>query len=193
MLQRLARYAEFDNLDSRNRAGKLMNGALSDSVMKSYFKLGFCVIALSIGAFAGSVETFNYSTSVNGVSNTTVQGTFTYNTATDTFTSAALSFVGNSIFGGLSGTDTKPQSGSTFVLNEMVDGYTVSYTISLLNLLNGTYSAGGSISLGQTTGSFQFNQVPEGGTQLSYLAACGLVLFTGLWFAGKQRRCAAEN
>jgi hypothetical protein len=121
-----------------------------------------------------------------------VQGTFSFNTATDTFTVAGLSFVGNSIFGGLSGSDTKPQSGTTFVLNENVDGYTVSYTI-VLNPLTGTYTANGSITYGGTTGDFQFNQVPEGGTQLSYLAASGLVLFAGMLLAGKQRRQPAEN
>lgn len=157
--------------------------------MKSYFKLGvaFCVIACSIGAFAGSVSTFNYSTTLNGVSSTSVQGTFTYNTATNTFTSASLSFVGNSIFGGLTGTVSKPQSGNTFVFNGIVDGYTVSYTI-VLNPLTGAYTATGSISINGTTGNFQFSQVPEGGARLSYLFASGLVLFGGIFLAGKQRR-----
>ncbi|MGO9648111.1 MAG: hypothetical protein ACLPOO_08650 [Terriglobales bacterium] len=161
--------------------------------MKSYFKFGvvICVIAFSISAFAGSVETFNYSASVSGVNNTTVQGTFNYNTSTDTFTLASLSFAGNSIFNGISGKDTQPQSGDTFVLNETVDGYTVSYTI-VLNPLTGTYNANGSISYGKTTGTFN-NQVPEGGAQFSYLAASGLVLFAGILLAGKQRRQLAEN
>jgi hypothetical protein len=169
--------------------------SLAQKEMKSHFKLGLltvCMAAWSMSAFAGSIETFNYSTNLTGVSSTTVQGTFSFNTATDTFTVAGLSFVGNSIFGGLSGSDTKPQSGTTFVLNENVDGYTVSYTI-VLNPLTGTYTANGSITYGGTTGDFQFNQVPEGGTQLSYLAASGLVLFAGMLLAGKQRRQPAEN
>jgi|SRR5580704_3663215 hypothetical protein len=163
--------------------------------MKRYLQFGaivFCVIACSIGASAGSIDTFKYSTNVTGVSDTTVTGTFTFNTSTDTFTLAGLSFVGNSIFGGVSGTDTKPQSGTTFVLNETVDGYTVAYTI-VVNLLTGTYTASGSITYGGTTGNFGYSQVPEGGAPLSYLAASGLVLLGGILLAGKQRRRLAEN
>ena len=115
-LQELAKCAEFDSLDSASRGYKLDDGILSNRVngMKSYFKFGvvICVIAFSISAFAGSVETFNYSASVSGVNNTTVHGTFNYNTSTDTFTQASLTFAGNSIFNGISGTDTKPQKGT---------------------------------------------------------------------------------
>jgi hypothetical protein len=164
--------------------------------MKSYFKFGvlLCVIALSISAFAGSITTFKYSAVVSGVPNTTVNGTFKYNTSTDAFTSVSLSFVGNSIFGGLSGTVTKPQFGSNFVFNETVGGYTVSYNI-LLNVLNpGSYTAQGYIANGLTSGTFGFKrQVPDGGSQISYLLASGLVLFAGMLLAGKQRRRPAEN
>ncbi|MGO9125718.1 MAG: hypothetical protein ACLP6G_12630 [Terriglobales bacterium] len=161
--------------------------------MKSYFKLGvvFSVIALSIGASAGSVVTFDYTASLSGVSNTAVQGSFNYNTTTDTFTLASLSFKGNSIFNGIAGSDTVPQSGNTFVLNGTVDGYSILYTI-VLNA-SGLYSVNGSISYGGTTGTFEFNQVPEGGSRLSYLAASGLVLCAGILLAGKQRRRPAEN
>jgi hypothetical protein len=161
--------------------------------MRFYFKLGVasCVIALSIGASAGSIETFNYSAGVQGVSQTTVQATFNYNTSSDAFTLASLSFAGNSIFNGISGKDTTQQYGDTFLLKETVDGYTVSYTI-VFNPLTGTYTANGSITYGGTTGTF-YNQVPEGGTQLSYLAASGLVLLGGILLAGKQRRRPAEN
>jgi len=195
MLQKLARYAEFDSLDSSKQGYKLRHGVVSfvDHRMKVYFRIGvaFCVIALSISAFAGSVETFNYSSNVTGVNNTTVQGTFNYNTSTDTFTLASLSFAGNSIFNGISGKDIQPQSGDTFVLNETISGYTVSYTI-VLNPLTGTYTASGSISYGATKGMF-YNQVPEGGALLSYLLLSGSVLFCGIWLAGKQRRQFTEN
>jgi hypothetical protein len=164
------------------------------SGMKSYFKLGvlLCVIALSIGAYAGSIETFNYSTAVSGVSNTTVQGTFNFNTSTDTFTLASLSFVGNSIFGGLSGTIMNPQFGNTFVFNKIIDGYTVSYDI-VLNPLNGSYTADGSITTGGTIGTFKYSQVPEGGARLSYLLASGLTLLAGIALAVKPRRRLAAN
>lgn len=157
--------------------------------MKPYFKFGvmLCVMALSISAFAGSITTVSYSAVLNGVPNTTVYGSFSYNTATDTFTSASLSFVGNSIFGGLSGTVNQPQYGSSFVLNETIAGYTVSYDI-LLNMLNpASYTAFGYISSGQGAGGFR-TQVPDGGSPISYLSAAGLVLFAGIILAGKQRR-----
>ncbi len=77
------------------------------------------------------------------------------------------------------------------MLNETVDGYTVSYTI-VLNPLTGTYTCERKHLLRQNTGTFN-NQVPEGGAQLSYLAASGLVLFAGILLAGKQRRQLAEN
>lgn len=197
MLQRFARCAESTSLDSLSWGVRLDDGAESTRVhgMKSYFKLGvaLCVIAFSIGASAGSIKTFNYSTVASGVSNTTVLGTFKYNTVTGTFTSESLSFVGNSIFGGLSGTVTKPQSGSTFLFNATLGGYTVSYTI-VLNLLDpGSYTANGNITHGLTTARFAYGQVPEGGAQLSYLAASGLALFAGMLLAGKQRRRPLEN
>jgi hypothetical protein len=161
--------------------------------MRFYFKLGvaFCVIALSIGASAGSIESFDYSAAVQGVSATTVQATFNYNTSTDAFTVASLSFAGNSIFDGVSGKDTTPQSGDTFLLKETVDGYTLSYTI-VLNPLTGTYTANGSITYGGTTGTF-YSQVPEGGNQLYYLTASGLVLLGGILLTGKQRHRPAGN
>lgn len=164
-----------------------------DSV-KSYLKLAvtICVVAFSISAFAGSITTFTYSTAVSGVPNTTVQGTFSYNMVTDTFTSVSLSFVGNSVFGGLSGTVTKPQYGSNFVFNETIGGYTVSYNISLNELNPGFYTANGYITNGGATGTFK-QQMPEGGNRISYLIASGLVLFAGMLIAGKQRRLLAEN
>ncbi|MGA7380796.1 MAG: hypothetical protein WBQ09_12570 [Terriglobales bacterium] len=162
--------------------------------MKSYFKFGVVswVIALSISAFAGSIQTFDYSTPVTGVPKTTLDATFTYNDKTDTFTKETLTFEGG-VFNGVSVTITKPQKGDTFQFDKKVDGDTIVYTI-VFNPLTGTYDAYGSITKGKTEGYFQYNTMaPEGGTQLSYLAASGLVLFAGILLAGKQRRQLAEN
>lgn len=164
--------------------------------MKSYIQLGvaLCVVALSVSAFAGSVTTGSYAASVSGVPNTTVYGTFSYNTSTDTYTSVSLSFVGNSIFGGLSGTVTQPQSGSRFVFDKTVGGYSVSYSILLDAMNPDSYTAQGYIVNGSASGTFgSKHQVPEGGSQISYLLASGLVLFAGILIAGKQRRRLAEN
>jgi hypothetical protein len=156
--------------------------------MKSYLKFGlaFCVIAFSMSAFAGSVTEFDYSTNVTGGSNTTLKATFDYNTKTDTFTKETLTFVGG-IFNGVSVTITKPQHGDTFTFDKKVNGDTIAYTI-VFNPLTGTYDAYGSITKGRNEGYFQYDTMaPEGGTQISYLAASGLALFAGILLAGKQR------
>jgi hypothetical protein len=179
--------------------------------MKSYLKFGvaFCVIALSISAFAGSVsdfgnsselsllpnanlENFSYSAALSGVPGSTLDASFTYNKKTDTFTKETLTFVGG-IFNGVTVTITAPQHGDTFTFDKKVDGDTIAYTI-VFNPLTGTYDAYGTITKGKHEGSFQYDTMaPEGGTQLSYLAASGLVLFAGMLFAGKRRRLFAEN
>jgi hypothetical protein len=162
--------------------------------MKFYLKFGlaFCVIAFSMSAFAGSVTEFDYSTNVTGGSNTTLTATFDYNTKTDTFTKETLTFVGG-IFNGVSVTITKPQHGDIFTFDKKVDGDTIAYTI-VFNPLTGTYDAYGSITKGRSEGYFQYDTLaPEGGTQLSYLAASGLALFAGILLAGKQRRRLARN
>jgi hypothetical protein len=162
--------------------------------MKYNFKFGvvISVMALSIGAFAGSVSTFDYSTNVTGVSNTTLQASFNYNAKTDTFTKETLTFVGG-IFDGVSVTITKPQHGDTFTFDKKVDGDTIAYTI-MFNPLTGTYDAYGTITKGKKEGFFNYyTQSPEGGSQLSYLAASGLALFAGIVLAGKQRRQPAED
>ena len=125
--------------------------------------------------------------------NTTVYGTFSYNTSTDTFTSESLSFVGNSIFDGLSGTVTQPQYGNTFVFDKTVDGYTVSYTI-VLNPMNRIPILPTEASPTAKPQGHSFNtRCRKVARQLSYLAASGLVLFAGILLAGKQRRQLAEN
>src|SRR5277367_4892120 len=179
------------HLDGSSWSGRLDDGALSvghTNGMKSCFQFGvvFCVIALSIGAFAGSVshfddsrdlnrmpnnhvEIFNYDTQLTGVANSSLQATFTYNTKTDTFTKETLNFVGG-IFNGLSITITKAQQGDTFFFDKKVNGDTVAYTI-VCNPLAGTFDAYGSVIKGKHEGYFQYDTMaPEDGNQLSYLA-----------------------
>lgn len=163
--------------------------------MKSYLKFGvvICVMAFSMSAFAGSVSQFSYDTGLTGVSNSTLQATFTYNSNSDTFTKETLTFSGG-IFNGVQVTITQPQHGDTFTFDKTVDGDLIAYTI-VFNPLTGTYDAYGSISKGRSEGYFQHDtqQTPEGGTPLAYLAASGLALFAGILLAGKQRRQPAEN
>jgi hypothetical protein len=149
--------------------------------MKHVLKLGVavCVIAFSVSAFAGSISSFNYAASLNGLSNTTLHGNY-YNTGT--VTSASLSFVGNSIFGGLSGTKAQTAGAPN-----------VSYAVAV-NLLGESFNGNGQVFRGRPTmGTFHLTQVPEGGTLFSYLAASALALAGGILLAGKQRRQLARN
>jgi hypothetical protein len=177
------------------RRSRLVHGISSIRAerVNSSLKFGvvICVMAFSITAFAGSVSTFDYSTKVTGGSNSSLQATFSYNTNTDTFTKETLTFSGG-IFNGVQVAITQPQHGDTFTFDKPVDGDTIDYTI-VFNPLTGSYDAYGTITKGRTVGSFQYNTTPEGGNQLSYLAASGLALFAGIFLAGKQRRQPAEN
>lgn len=166
--------------------------------MRKYCKLVGLLLAmtmaLSICAAAGSIVTVKYVTKLNGVSDTFVHGSITYNRATNTFVSVSLSFVGNSVFGGLKGTVTQPQSGTVFTFDKTVGGYKVSYNITLNPLAPGSYSADGSITKGLLMARWHKPQsVPEGGTALSYLLSSGLVLVGGIWLAGKQRRTSLQS
>ena len=146
--------------------------------MKFYFKFGvaFCVIALAISASAGSLTTLNYEAIVSAP-NATVS---------HSFNRESLSFVGNSIFGGPSGTVSKPQS--SLVLNAALGGSSHS-NLMPNHLLPGSDSPAGMIGKMRNPNT----QVPEGGSQLSYLLASGLALFAGIFIAGKQRRRLALN
>jgi hypothetical protein len=124
--------------------------------MKFYFQLGLvcCVIALSIGAFAGSVTTVDDPAAVSSMPDTQVQGTLSYLAATGSFTGEP--------------------------------GYAPSLNV-VLNVESGSDSyAYGFAQPISSAGGHQ--PVPEGGTQLSYLAGSGLVLFAGMFLANKQRR-----
>ncbi len=125
--------------------------------MKSYFQLGVvcCVIALSIGAFAGSVTTLGDSVVVGSMANTPSQGILT---ATGSFTGEP--------------------------------GYAASANIVLSLESDSDSFAYGFVA--PVTSARSHQPVPEGGTQLSYLAGSGLVLFAGMWLAGKQRRRSTQ-
>ena len=148
--------------------------------MKCYFKLGvaFCVIALAICASAGSIS--GSASDASGA----VTGAL-HNNAT---TGGPLSFVGNSIF--VSGAVSHPQFGSKLTLNASLGGNVLSGS------LHNSLELGSDPTVPVTSargGRGRQQQVPEGGTQLSYLAASALVLFAGIFIAGKQRRRSAEN
>jgi len=145
-------------------------------------------MAFVLPASAGSVQTFNYSTSVSGVNNTTLTGSFVYDTSNDTFSTGSLSFTGNSVFGGLHGTYNKSESGDSFVLSLSASGITLQYNITLNPLNTNQYWVTGTITRNGTTGTFAFTDVPEGGARYAYLVPAGIVIFGGILLAGFKRR-----
>jgi hypothetical protein len=138
--------------------------------MKYHFKLGvaFCVIVLGISAFAGSI-----TTNTSGAPNA-VPATFNYSSVTRS---------------GFAGTVTQTQSGSSLSVDTTAGG---AASNSLPNLQLGSDSPVVPVTSARG-GRDRQQQVPEGGTQLSYLAACGLALFAGIFIAGKQGRRPTEN
>jgi hypothetical protein len=111
-----------------------------------------CGVALSVGALVlpAYADTLSgtYTASLTGVSSTTVQASFTFNTTTDVF-SGTLDFSGGSIFKGV--TDSFSQTGPcaggvcALALDANVSGDSLVYAIAL-NLSSDQYSAGGTIT-----------------------------------------------
>jgi hypothetical protein len=110
-----------------------------------------CGAAVSVGglvlpAYADTMSG-TYTATLAGVSGTTVQGSFSFNTTSDVF-SGTLNFSGGSVFGGVA--DSFSQTGAcaggicALALNASPSGDTLVYAIAL-NLSSDQYSASGSI------------------------------------------------
>ena len=78
------------------------------------------------------------------------------------------------------------------MLNETVDGYTVSYTI-VLNPLTGTYTCQRKHLLRQNHRICSYNTGAGRWRPTLLPSRFGLVLFAGILLAGKQHRQLAEN
>ena len=164
--------------------------------MRKYCKLVGLLLAmtmaLSICAAAGSIVTVKYVTKLNGVSDTFVHGSITYDRATNTFVSVSLSFVGNSVFRGVKGTVTSRNRHVFSSNRRWADIRCPQHHAQSPGA--GSYSADGSITKGLLMARWHKPQsVPEGGTALSYLLSSGLVLVGGIWLAGKQRRTSLQS
>lgn len=142
-------------------------------------------LAFALPASADSV-TGSYNTNVYGVSGTAVQGNFTFNMATDTF-SGALTFSG--AFSGV--TEDFNQKATCFLnncvfeLTANVDGDSLTYGI-LLNLNSGQYAAGGTIWNSTSKGAFAdtaYAAAPETGSTFLYLGLSVLVMFGAVFVA----------
>jgi hypothetical protein len=154
--------------------------------------------AVTLPARADTINTFGFSTPLQGVSSTTVSGTFTYNSTTHTLSAASLSFNGSSIFNTVSVTNLSSGTGNLFLY--VVSVYNANtHTYDLLNLnialsTNGTpiLVSGGICDFSKSGGcgtfsSQSFTVVPEGGTGFGYLAPAGMVLIGGMVMAGRPR------
>lgn len=146
------------------------------------------LMVFAVPAWAGSINSYTFTTTVAGVQNTTVTGTFIYNTSTGMFSTGSLAFKGNSVFGGLHGSYNKSESGLSFVLNVKAGNITLQYLISLNPQNLNQFTASGTITRSSTTGTFSYALMPEGGTPFAYLISAGVVIFGGILLTGFRRR-----
>jgi hypothetical protein len=122
-----------------------------------------CGVAVSIGALVlpSYADTLSgtYTATLAGVSSTTVQGSFSFNTTTDVF-SGTLNFSGGSVFKGV--TDTFSQAGAcpggicALAFDVNPSGDTLVYAIALTPSSD-QYSASGSILSTKGAGAWTYS------------------------------------
>jgi hypothetical protein len=158
------------------------------------------LLAVSMSAFAGSTnESFN-NAALTGISGGgDVSGTFSFDSVTHQLSNIAISFA-SSAFGNVNANDgSKSING---VYNSSTGNWSfqwqaikgldlITYDV-LFNPTTGQFTASGAIANFWEQGKFNYNdmQIPEGGTQLSYLALSGLAMFAGILIAKKHRPVA---
>jgi len=161
--------------------------------MNCYSRYLICVASLLFAAVlpasAGSVSG-SYTSAVLGVTGETVTATFTFNTSSDQFTNMTLAFKGG-VFGALTESYTGCGTGLSCTFIELAGGDSLLYSI-LLNKNFSQYAAGGSVWNTHSAGIFGYTgspspSVPEGGSNFSYLAPAGLVIFGGIFLNGFLR------
>ena len=161
-----------------------------DLFMKRYFKFAAICVAfvLSVAMFASAGSTDNFSGPLAGVSNSTVTGSFSFNSVTDQFTNVCISFTspilgnGQADPGSLNG-----NKGSFQWWGLASNGDLVIYDVTLN--ANGTFQVSGDVSNWQKYGSFNM-AVPEGGSGFAYLFIAAIAVFGAIFVSGKHRRTA---
>jgi hypothetical protein len=156
------------------------------------------LLAVSMSAFAGSTSFNNAAlTGISGGGD--VSGTFSFDSVTHQLSNIAISFA-SSAFGNVNANDgSKSINGVynsstgnwSFQWQTLKNGDLITYDV-LYNPITGQYTASGEIQNFWDQGKFKYNdmQIPEGGTQLSYLALSGLAMFAGILIAKKHRPVA---
>lgn len=144
------------------------------------------LLVISLPAKADSINTFNFSTSLVGASGS-VSGSFSYDTANHTFTSASLTF-DSPIFGDLNFMSSNPQNGYLFIFMGKSGGSTVLYSI-LINPFNlSQFWLNGAIwNLNGAYAGYNYTQVPEGEDWFLYLIPSATVICGAFLMAGKRR------
>jgi len=164
--------------------------------MRRYFgvlAVGALFLLACLPAAAGPINSFS-GVKLQGVSNTTVGGTFSFNTTTNQFSNISISFSGNSMFGGVNAAYNGSMKGIyvqgkgwLFSWLTKVGGNLIYYSV-LFNPSTNQFAAAGWIVKGNNGGSFGYLSVPEGGAILSYMFLSGAAIFAGIVMSGKQRR-----
>jgi hypothetical protein len=159
--------------------------------MKRYFKLAaVCaafVLSVAMSASAGSTD--NFSGPLTGVANSTVTGSFSFNSATDQFTNVSLSFTSPIFVLGKGNVDPGSLNGSkgSFQWKGWANnGDFVIYDVTVN--ANGTFQVTADVSNWQNYGKFNYMSVPEGGSRLAYLFMSAIAMFGAIFFSGKNRR-----
>jgi len=158
--------------------------------MKRYFKLAAVCAAfvLSVTMCASAGSTDNFSGPIAGVANSTVTGSFSFNSATDQFTNVSLSFTSpNSVLGdgNVDPGSLNGSKGSFKWWGFAKNGDLVIYDVTLN--ANGTFQVIGDVVNRQHYGGFNM-AVPEGGSKLAYLLMSAVAMFGAIFFSGKKRR-----
>jgi hypothetical protein len=163
--------------------------------MKRYFKFAaVCaafVLSVAMCAFAGSSDQF--SGPLTGVANSTISGSFSYNSSTEQLTGVTLSFtsaiLGSGIAdpGSLQGTKNSNGLWTFQWWGFASDGDLVIYDATLN--ANGTFQVSGDVDNLQNQKYGGFNMaVPEGSSALAYLLLSAGAIFGGIFMSGKNRR-----
>jgi hypothetical protein len=137
--------------------------------------------AFVLSASASSIKG-SYDTALSGVSKSTVQSSFSFNTTNDKLTGTLL-FAG--VFTGTKNISQTLKCAAQIcdlVLDSSINGDKITYDF-VLNLKSDTFSATGNVWKGKKDGSFAANgyaSLPEGGSTFAYLGIAGLVIFGGM-------------
>jgi hypothetical protein len=158
-------------------------------------------VALVVGvlappAYASTIQG-TYTATLAGVSGTTVQGSFTFNTATDVF-SGTLDFSGGSAFNGVNASFSRAGAclgpACAVALDATVSGDSIVYAIGLSTSSDG-YTAGGTISGTKVGAAWAYSgtagaSVPEGGSIALYLLLDISAFLALAWL--RHSRCGSK-